>query len=92
MPPRVTVEVAVPDLRMLLQKSNASAVWPSNASSPHSDTSGCPNCLGLKAAASTLAMIVTARIKECFMLIVGGNREHYREMQEAAKARMNNDE
>lgn len=33
--PLVTVVVAVPDLKMLEQKSNASDVWPSNASSPH---------------------------------------------------------
>jgi len=41
-PPLVTVVVAVPDLRMLLQKSRASEVWPSNASRPQSLTSGLP--------------------------------------------------
>jgi hypothetical protein len=38
-PPRVMVSVAVPDFKMLLQKSRASEVWPSNASSPQSLTS-----------------------------------------------------
>lgn len=37
-PPRVTVAVAVPDFRILLQKRRASEVWPSNASSPQSLT------------------------------------------------------
>jgi hypothetical protein len=40
-PPRVTVSVAVPDFKMLLQKSRASEVWPSNASSPQSLTIHC---------------------------------------------------
>jgi hypothetical protein len=35
-PPLVTVSVAVPDLKMLLQKINASEVCPSKASRPHS--------------------------------------------------------
>lgn len=37
-PPRVEVTVAVPDFKMLLQKSRASEVWPSKASSPQSLT------------------------------------------------------
>jgi hypothetical protein len=37
-PPVVIVWVAVPDFKMLLQKSAASEVWPSNASSPQSLT------------------------------------------------------
>jgi hypothetical protein len=36
--PLVTVAVAVPDLKMLLQNRSASEVWPSNASRPQSST------------------------------------------------------
>jgi hypothetical protein len=45
---RVTVEVAVPDFNMLLQKSRASEVWPWNASSPQSPTTHHVSIIGLK--------------------------------------------
>lgn len=67
--PLVTVVVAVPDLKMLEQKSNASDVRPSNASSPHWLTSGFPDCLFPRTAASAVAANTAVRI-ETFMLVV----------------------
>lgn len=84
----VIVCVAVPPFSMLLQNSNASAVCPTKASSPHSETSGVPpigarvevrRCLASITAPFTLATRAAATmIDACSIFdILNGVRAHY---------------